>query len=177
MKRCSLSVDARVDLDQVGGYEADVGVRLHDLRLDSKPCEFEHDFGVSLEFGMALMRDLRGDIVLSVPVAGDANGTRFSVFTDVRRALQRGILGAVVRRGGEVARFEPSPIVFETGTLRPTAAGVAELRDLANLLAAEPQLVAVLRPVRVEEADAAAPRGGRSDWRRCESGRQRCRGR
>jgi hypothetical protein len=166
VRRGSLSFDARVELDQVGGYEADVGVRRHDLRLDSKPGEFEHDFGVSLELGMALMRDLRGDIVLSVPIAGDAEGTRVSVFAVVRRALHRAILnaltsplkivGAVVRRDGEMARVAPSPIVFETGTLQPTAAGIDQLRDLANVLAAKPQLVAVLRPVRREEGEALA---------------------
>ena len=160
VQRGSLTLDAELDLDEAGGYEADLDLRLHDLRLHTKPGEFKHDFGVSLELGMALLRDLRGDIVLSVPIAGDAKGTRVGVFSVVRRALHRAILnamttplkilGAVVRRGGEVARFEPAPIPFETGTLEPTAAGTDRLRDLADVLASKPQLVAVLRPVRVE---------------------------
>lgn len=116
---------------------------------------FTSSFGMPLSLALSLMTDLEGNIVLDVPITGDAKGTRTNLTTVVGNALARAILnavtsplkliGAVAHLGEKPASLAPQPIVFPPGRSEVAAGEDAKLSQLASLLAAAPGLKLHLR--------------------------------
>jgi hypothetical protein len=164
-----LSLEADVEVDS-REYGAQLDLRLHGLDLAGADQAFERDFGISLALGLALLRDVRGDIALAVPIRVDREGARVEMLSVIRSALSRAILnaltaplqlvGAVVQRGGAVQTFEPEPIPFQPGAAVPNGVGRERLEDLAALLVEKPALAVVLRPVIVQGEVVARSQDG-----------------
>ncbi|HEY2388823.1 MAG TPA: DUF748 domain-containing protein [Candidatus Binatia bacterium] len=116
---------------------------------------FTSSFGMPLSLALSLMTDLEGNIVLDVPIAGDAKGVRTGLSTLVGNALARAILnavtsplklvGAVAHLGEKPASLAPQPIVFPAGRSDMPASEDAKLSQLASLLGAAPGLKLHLR--------------------------------
>jgi hypothetical protein len=169
--RGTVSIDAQADVSG-DAYQADLDLRLHDLAIGSGADSFRRSFGVPLELGLSLLRDLRGDIALSVPVEGDAEGASVGIVRALARSLHRAVLGAltsplkilgsVVRRGGEIDSWEPAAIPFPAGVAALDSAAAERVEELATLLARRPSLRIALVPVLVP---ADRPEGsGVSQW-------------
>lgn len=137
--------------------DADLDLTLHDLGLQDQGGTFRKDFGVSLPLGLALLRDVGGDIHLSLPIRRDHMGVDVDLLGTFGNALHGAILnallsplkvaGAVVTAGGAVETVAPQPLVYRPGAVAPTGEGAAQVERLAGLLASKPRLGIALRPV------------------------------
>lgn len=145
-------------------YDTRSRLVLHELGVTSGEGEalFMDRFGMPLELALSLLTDLRGNIVLDLPVTGDATGMRTGIGTLLGNAVTRAILnavtsplkliGAVAHIGDKPAALAPPPLAFLPG--RPTLADgeVAKLAPLGGLLARAPGLRLHLR-AEVGDAD------------------------
>jgi len=167
IQRGAFSLDTRLRGGE-GRYAARNDVVLHDLRLAAEdPGAFQSTFGISLDLGLALLRDRQGNIDLAFPVSFDEGALDWSLLGLVRQAFQKAVLnaltsplralGAVIGADGRIEDWRPRPVAFAPGTLDPTPAGREEIRDLAATLAARPELGVVLRG-RIDDADRASLR-------------------
>jgi hypothetical protein len=153
--RTSLQLDAE-------RYVAQNEVLLHDLRLDSADAgNFERQFGTSLDFALALLRDRSGDIRLPIPVAVDRAELRLGLGTIVLGAIRAALvgvvsspltaLGAALPRGGggdvDVAAFAADP-----GSAEPAADEAPRIAALVDILKSRP-LLAIELAGRAGEAD------------------------
>ncbi|MBI3769199.1 MAG: DUF748 domain-containing protein [Deltaproteobacteria bacterium] len=122
---------------------------------------FVSQFGMPLALALALLTDLEGNIVLDLPIAGDAQGMRTGLGTLVGNALARAILnavtsplklvGAVANLGEKPASLTPQPMVFQPGRIDLAAGEDTKLAQLESLLAAAPGLKLHLRGETGEE--------------------------
>jgi hypothetical protein len=140
-----------------GSYDTTSRLVLHrlDVRGGEGDALFTSQFGMPLTLALALMTDLEGDIVLELPIAGDATGMRTGLGTLVGNALARAILnavtsplkliGAVARIGDKPASLAPPPIVFLAGRDTLADGEAQKLAPLASLLGAAPGLRLHLR--------------------------------
>ncbi len=140
-----------------GAYQTTNKLVLHKLEVTSGEGEalFASQFGMPLSLALSLLTDVEGNIVLDLPITGDAQGMRTGVGTLIANSLARAILnavtsplkliGAVANIGEKPASLSPAPIAFDPG--RPTiAAGEdAKLEQLGRLLAAAPGVKLHLR--------------------------------
>jgi len=160
--------------------DADLDLTLHELGLQDSGGAFRKDFGVSLPLGMALLRDVGGDIHLSLPIRRDRAGVQVDLFDTVGNALQAAILnallsplkvaGAVVSAGGAVETVAPQPVLYRPGEVTTTPEGAEQIERLARLLATKPRLGLALRPLWTAAdpralAAAPAPGGGEGSAR------------
>jgi hypothetical protein len=77
-------------------YATENDLLLHDLRLDSANAgAFEEQFGTSLDFALALLRDASGDIRLPVPVVVERENLRLGLGRIVLGALRAALVGVV----------------------------------------------------------------------------------
>ncbi len=141
------------------GFEAKNWVTLHDFDLAelSSDGRFEESFGVSLPLGIALLKDLNGDIQLTIPVWQDASGFGVGVAEVVRGALGSALLGAltsplkmlgaVIRPGEKAGIGTPEPIPFAAGSDTLLGEAVERLEGMAQVLSGQPALVLELQPV------------------------------
>jgi hypothetical protein len=129
------------------------------------------DLGVPLTVALALMKDVRGDIHLSLPIHGDFAAQRYRLGSFVADALRRALVGAVsspVRllgslfRRDEAPRFDLKPVPFEPGTAALGSEGSARIEQIARLLARQPGLRArlIAAPSRADVARLAEREGG-----------------
>ena len=140
-----------------GAYQTTNKLVLHKLEVTSGEGEslFASQFGMPLSLALSLLTDIEGNIVLDLPIAGDARGMRTGIGTLVTNALAHAILnavtsplkliGAVANIGEKPASLSPAPIAFDAG--RPTIATGedAKLEQLGRLLAAAPGVKLHLR--------------------------------
>ena len=134
-----------------GEYESvtQLTLRNFDVQSASGGAAFLQNFGIPLEVGLALLRDVSGTIELNVPVAGGREGTKVGLGTIVLGALRRALLNALASPlklvgavlpggGGEGQPIGPQPLLFAVG--RPELASGAEeqLSNLAAFLASRP---------------------------------------
>jgi hypothetical protein len=105
--------------------------------------------GIPLTVALALMRDWKGNIDLTVPVQVDEKGTAVAFGTIIAGALTRAlvgtltsplkIVGAVLPRGGSGDQvLAPKPIVFRPGLSTLDDAGEEQVKQLAAFLAGRP---------------------------------------
>jgi hypothetical protein len=147
----ALSLETKASIRRQGyGTSTKLLVRqleLGDARQDSR---FEQDVGIAPSLAIALLRDLNGDITLTVPVdIGREGGARLEIGSIVRQALIKAVMGALtsplkllgaVTAGGKVERLAPEPILFTAGTTTLAGDGTARIEQIANLMAASPAL-------------------------------------
>ena len=136
-------------------------------RLDVEPADGDErpDRLVGLPLGLvvALLKDARGEIHVTVPVSGELGSPKFSFGDAIRRAfknvLARAVtspfraIGSIFRRGddGRVEDVVIEPVTFEPGSavLSPDAA--AHLQRVADFLRASPYVRLTLQPATSEE--------------------------
>lgn len=160
----TLSLETKAEVGRED-YDASTDVRVHRLELGGAKGEslFQENFGIPLSVALGLLKDLNGDITLSVPVAGDRAGTRVGLGTIVGQALRKALLGALaaplkllgaVTADGRV-QLAPEPIAFTAGTAALAPEGDARIETVAGLLAASPGIVLTLHGA-VSPADVRA---------------------
>jgi hypothetical protein len=123
--------------------------------------------GLPLGLVVALLKDARGDIRITVPVAGDLDSPKFSFGDAIRTALKNvvgrlvtapfRVIGSVFRRDGEVEDVAIEPVTFPAGSTILTPEATAHLQRVADFLRASPYIRLTLEPV-VSEGDLWALR-------------------
>lgn len=144
----TLEVDARRSRED---FAADSELVLHGLDLEVLDAgDFQARFGVPPAMALALLRDPKGDIELSVPIRAGASGVRVGLGTIVRDAVRQALTGALTSPlkaagfvlprggGGEAIGFEP--LESPPGEPGLDAAGEDRLAGLAKLLKRRPAL-------------------------------------
>lgn len=132
-----------------GKYDVENDICLHQFDLAGTEGDslFEESFGIPLGMALALLRDVHGDINLSVPLEVDRSGNaQVDVLGVVRSALRRAITGAITSPlkmlgavvGGKGAPIVPSPVAFRVGRAEPTDTGAENAERLAAFLASRP---------------------------------------
>jgi hypothetical protein len=151
----TLSFDSRAKLGR-DAYDTSTRLVISQLEVGGEEGEslFQKNFGIPLTVALGLLKDLRGDVTLSVPVAGDRTGTRTRLRTLVAQALRKALMGALasplkllgaVVGDGKVEAMAPEPIAFLPGRAEPAEAGEDRIEQLAGLLSASPGLALTLR--------------------------------
>lgn len=146
----SLSIDMEAKA-RGGRYDVENDIQLHQFDLAGTEGDslFEENSGISLSTALALLRDIQGNINLSVPLEVDRSGSaQVDVMAVVRSALRRAITGAITSplkllgavAGGKGAPILPSPIAFRLGRAKPTKAGAKSAERLAAFLASRPAM-------------------------------------
>jgi hypothetical protein len=144
MRGTSMQVDNELVLQKLG-------VSLKD------PSSFDRSFGMPIDLALALLRDPKGDIRLSIPVKVDEKGAQVSMGAIIASALKAALIGAItsplkllggVFGGGEgdgAPGLAIAPIAATPGMadLGPEASARSE--GLARLLADRPAMVLVLK--------------------------------
>jgi hypothetical protein len=128
-----------------------------DLERVEGDARTERLVGLPLGLIVALLKDARGKIHVTVPVSGSLRSPEFSFGDAIRTAFRNVVtrlvtgpfraIGSVFRRHGSVAEVGIDPVTFEPGrsTLTPEAA--AHLQRVADFLRARPYVGLTLRPV------------------------------
>lgn len=146
----ALTIDVKAD-GKDGRYEVTNDIRLHQFDLTGTEGDslFEQNFGVPLSLALALLRDLQGNIDLSVPMQVDRQGnTQIDLMAVVRSALRQALAGAITSplkmlgavAGGSGAPIAPQPIAFRLGRAEPTGPGAESAARLAAFLASRPAM-------------------------------------
>ncbi|HEY2385994.1 MAG TPA: DUF748 domain-containing protein [Candidatus Binatia bacterium] len=116
---------------------------------------FQKDLGAPLSVTLALMKDYRGDIRLTLPIEGDIGKGEYEVGNLVSSALSRALVGAVqspvkllgsLFRRDEDERFDLKPVPFAAGSAQLGPDGEARIADVARLLGRHDGLDVVLLP-------------------------------
>jgi hypothetical protein len=140
-----------------GTYDTRSHLVLHqlDVRGGEGDALFASQFGMPLSLALSLLTDLQGNIVIDLPIAGDAAGMHAGLGTIISNALARAILnavtsplkliGAVAHVGDKPASLTPQPIAFLPGREAMAEGEEAKLAQLASLLAKAPALRLHLR--------------------------------
>ena len=150
ISRGSLFVTTKAKIDGKK-YDTTTALTLSDFDLASRGGQHVvlEQLGIPLTVALALMRDWKGNIDLTVPVQVDEKGTAVAFGTIVAGALTRAlvgaltsplkIVGAVLPRGGSGDQvLAPKPIVFRPGLATLDAAGEEQVKQLAGFLAGRP---------------------------------------
>jgi hypothetical protein len=131
-------------------YATENNLLIHDLRLDSAaPGSFEQQFGTSLDFALALLRDPSGDIRLPVPVVVERENLKLGLGRIVLGALRAALLGVVssplkalgaaLPRGGQ-GDVDLASLPAPPGRKELEADASAKVEALAGLLRSRPLL-------------------------------------
>jgi hypothetical protein len=151
--RGTLSVTTKATFGK-GRYDATSSLTLHDFDVGSHAGDsvFQEQFGIPLSMALALLRDLRGDIALDIPVQIDPEGTKIGILSVVGGVLRRALLnalasplklvGAVLR--GDKVEAAPAPIAFRAGRDVLAPAGTEQVEQLAAFLAGRPGIAVTL---------------------------------
>ncbi|MGH7340100.1 MAG: DUF748 domain-containing protein, partial [Candidatus Rokuibacteriota bacterium] len=163
--RLSTKVHYRVVGDQLEARNDIVVERLNVERAAG--AQADKKIGIPLGLAVAIMKDTRGDIRLSLPVGGKLSAPEFSfgeaiatvfknvvarIFTAPFRAI-----GKIFQKGDTVEAVAIDPVVFEPGSSSLTPDNQKQLQRVADFLRASPQIKLTLQPV-VSERDLAALR-------------------
>lgn len=182
ISRGALFVTTKASIDG-GKYDTKTFLTLSDFDLRSRTGQnvVLEQLGIPLTVALALMRDWKGNVDLTIPVVVDEKGTQIALGTVVTNALLQAlvgtlmsplkIVGAVLPRGGSGAQsLAPKPVSFAPGLATVSDAGHEQVKQLAEFLAGRPGLGVTLgapttaRDVRAlrEQAllEKLGPRGG-----------------
>ncbi|MBX3023961.1 DUF748 domain-containing protein [bacterium] len=146
----ALTIDVKADA-KGGNYTVQNDIRLHQFDLSGSEGDslFEQNFGIPLSLALALLRDVQGNIDLSVPMQVDRQGnTQIDLMAVVRSALKQALAGAITSplkmlgavAGGAGAPIAPQPIAFRLGRAEPTGPGAESAARLAAFLASRPAM-------------------------------------
>jgi hypothetical protein len=152
VSRGSLFITTKAKID-AGKYDTTTWLTLSDFDLASAGGQqlVLEQLGIPLTVAIALLRDWKGNIDLTVPVKVDEKGAAIDFGTIVSGALVRAlvgtltsplkIVGAVLPIGGGGAQsLAPRPIAFRPGLSSLDAAGEDQVKQLAAFLAGRPGL-------------------------------------
>jgi Domain of Unknown Function (DUF748) len=108
------------------------------------------EVGIPLTLALALMKDYRGNIELSLPFGGNLREPTFSMREVVLQAIVRAIRGAILSplnalgrvfvRDGKIERFDLDPIPFPPGSATLDATGRARMDQVNRVLQTRPDL-------------------------------------
>jgi hypothetical protein len=151
------SIRGRVDGDAL---DAKTDIRLSRLQLARGGSADAAHTRIGLPLGtiVALMKDARGDITLSLPVGGRLRDPRFDLGDAIWSAVRTVAINAItlpvswigrVRVGADsrVERIEVDPIPFEPGAATLTPEGQEQVTRVAAFLAQLPEARLALTPV------------------------------
>ncbi len=151
----TLSFDSQAKLAK-RGYDTSSSVVVSQLDVGGAEGDslFQQSFGIPLSVALGLLKDLDGNIKLSVPVADDGSGTKVGIRSLAGQALRQALIGALasplklfgaITAGGKVQSLAPEPIAFVPGQAQIAPEGVARIEQLAGLLSASPGIALTLR--------------------------------
>ena len=143
------SLSCRIDRDAL---DAKTEIRVSRLQL-ARGARDEAQARIGLPLGMlvALMKDSRGDIHVSLPVSGRLSDPRFdfseAIWSTVRNVAVKAITAPVswigrvqVSPDSRIERIQVDPIRFQPGTAKPTPDGQEQLSRLTAFLQQGPEL-------------------------------------
>jgi hypothetical protein len=143
-----VTTKARIDGPK---YDTTTWITLSDFDLASRSGKqvVLEQLGIPLTVAIALLRDWKGNIDLTIPVQIDEKGAAVGLGTVITGALVRAlvgtltsplkILGAVLPRGGSGdMALAPVPIQFHPGLSTLDDAGQEQVKQLAGFLAGRP---------------------------------------
>jgi hypothetical protein len=123
--------------------------------------------GIPLGLAVALLKNARGEIHVTVPISGELSSPRFSFGDAIRTALKNVVgrlltapfraIGSVLRRDGTVEAVAIEPVTFPAGSAVLTPEAAAHLQRVADFLRSRPYVRLTLEPV-VGEDDLEALR-------------------
>jgi hypothetical protein len=165
--RLSTKVHYRVVGDQLEASNEIVVERLNVERAAT--AQADKKIGIPLGLAVAIMKDTRGDIRLSVPVGGRLSAPEFSfgeaIATVVKNVMAKIVtapfraIGKIFQTDETVEAVAINPVVFEPGSAALTADTQKQLERVADFLRASPQVTLTLQPI-LSERDLAALRAG-----------------
>ena len=149
----SLSLESTATLKK-DTYETSTDVVISELEMGGSEGEslFQQNFGIPLSVALGLLKDLDGNITLSVPVDGDRGGVKVGLGSIVGQALRSALMGALlsplkllgaVTADGKV-KPAPEPIAFVPGDAVLAADSAARIEQIAGLLSATPGIALTL---------------------------------
>jgi hypothetical protein len=152
VSRGSLFVTTKAKIDGKK-YDTTTYLTLSDFDLASRSGQqlVLEQLGIPLTVAIALLRDWKGNIDLTVPVKVDEKGTAVAFGTVISGALLQAligtltsplkIVGAVLPLGGGGAQsLVPKPVGFHAGISAIDSAGQDQVKQLAAFLAGRPGL-------------------------------------
>jgi hypothetical protein len=152
------TLTTRVHYRVVGDrLEASHDLVVRGLTVARPGAEASGRVGMPLELAVALLKDTRGDIRLSLPISGTIGAPQFNlgavIAANVRNLLASVVtapfhgIGRVFRRGDAIETVQIDPVEFEPGTTNLTPGARTQLERLARLLSESPRLRLTLEPV------------------------------
>jgi hypothetical protein len=169
ISRGALFVTTKASIDGPA-YDTTTWLTLSDFDIASRSGKnvVLEQLGIPLTVAIALLRDWKGNIDLTVPVKMDEKGTSVALGTVVTGALVSAlvgtltsplkVLGAVLPRGGSGEQsLAPVPIHFPPGSSTLDGTGEEQVKQLAAFLAGRPALGVTLGAP-VTQADLRARR-------------------
>jgi len=163
--RLTTKVHYRVLGDQLEASNDIVVERLNVERAAG--AQADKKIGIPLGLAVAIMKDTRGDIRLSVPVGGRLSAPEFSFGEAIATAFKNVMaklvtapfraLGKIFQKEDTVEALTINPVVFEPGNASLTVENQKQLQRVADFLRASPQVKLTLQSV-VSERDLAALR-------------------
>ncbi len=160
----SLTTDVKYRIvgDRIDATNEIVVERLNVDRLTAGGGVVKDRLGLPLGLVVSLLKDVRGDIRLSVPVSGQLGAPDFSfgrAFTTVLgNLLARAVtapfrtIGKILRAGDEIKEVSIDPLLFDPGSVAISADGERHVQRVADFLRASPYVGLELRSV-VSQAD------------------------
>ena len=159
----SVTVDATLDgrtLNATSALSLD-GVGLRQTGLDV----VQRQTGVPLTVALALLKDVGGEIALSIPVQVDTATGKYELGSFVTQAIGRAVLGALSSplrwlgmlfgTDGSPHALAIDPIPFQAGSATLDDAGTTRLTQVARILAAHAELDVILK-AQISAADERA---------------------
>ena len=164
-----LTTKVRLRIDK-GQLDADSEIIIDRLKVarSGENDEVERRIGLPLGLIVALLKNVRGEIRIDVPVTGDMGSPQFSladaVWTAVRNSIVHlltaplQLIGKIFTRDGKIAGLAVDPVVFEPGSEEIRPAMEQQVKQIADFLRNSPSIRLGLSSV-VSEADMSSLKG------------------
>jgi uncharacterized protein involved in outer membrane biogenesis len=137
-------------------------IKARQLELGEK-VESPDAADVPVKLGLALLRDMSGDVSINLPVKGDLNDPQFNIGGIVMQAFLGLIVKAITSPFSLLASLVPdggdrdmSKIPFPAGLATPAPETLTALQALADILSQRPELKVAIVGHAAPEADRAA---------------------
>jgi hypothetical protein len=158
------NIRCRLDRDALDA-QTDITLRRLDVARGSKD-ETQRHIGLPIGLIVALMKDARGDIHVSLPVGGRLSDPHFdfseAIWSSIKNVVFKAITLPISWIGRvqytpdlRIERIDVDPVRFRAGTAEPTAEGVTQVSRLAAFLQQAPSTRLALTPM-VSRDDLAA---------------------
>ncbi len=148
IRRGALTVESEVKL--LGAdFDTNTNVVVHQFALKNTENAhgFEDEVGIPISLALALLKDTNGDIVLDVPVKGNADETEVGIGSVIGQQLRRIVINALASPlklfgagGDELGDMTAAEIPFAEGSETLSPEGRAQAEELAALLRERPDL-------------------------------------